>query len=138
LRQAAKDDADVRCLMTIPSVGAFTAMVLKAEIGDIHRFPDKRSLYNYAGLIPVVRDSADHKYRGSITRAGSPVLRWVMTEAAITACRCSQSAQSWYQRLAQKKHPHVARTALARKLLGAVWALWTRGVCFDERIFAGM
>lgn len=138
LQQMAKQDPDVRCLMSIPGIGAFTAMVLKAEIGDIRRFRDKKSLYNYAGLVPVIRESADHKRSGGITRAGSRQLRWVMSEAALTAARYSPSAHAWFTRLAQRKHPHVARTALARKLLGAVWALWTHGVCFDERIFAAM
>lgn len=138
LHQVAKQDADVRYLMTIPGIGAFTALVLKAEIGDIHRFPDKKSLYNYAGLVPVIRQSAEHKRSGGITHAGSRLLRWVMSEAAMTAARYSPAASAWFTRLAQRKHPHVARTALARKLLGAVWALWTYGVCFDERIFAAM
>lgn len=138
LRPAAKEDADARCLMSIPGIGAFTALVLKAEIGDIHRFPDKKSLFNYAGLVPVIRDSAEHRRRGGITRAGSPLLRWVMSEAAMTAARYSPAARAWFERLARRKHPHVARTALARKLLGVVWALWTHGVCFDERIFAAM
>jgi len=138
LRLLAKEDPAARCLMSIPGIGAFTAMVLKAEIGDIHRFPDKKSLFNYAGLVPVIRQSAGHQYRGSITRAGSRQLRWVMSEAAMTAARYSPAARAWFLRLAQRKHPHLARTALARKLLGTVWALWTHGVCFDERIFAAM
>lgn len=138
LRERAQQDPDARFLMTIPGIGAFTALVLKAEIGDIHRFPDKRSLFNYAGLVPVIRQSAEHQRSGGITRAGSRQLRWVMSEAAMTAARYSPAARAWFLRLAQRKHPHVARTALARKLLGAVWALWTQGVCFDERIFAAM
>jgi transposase len=138
LRQIAKEDPDACFLMTIPGIGAFTALVLKAEIGDIHRFPDKKSLFNYAGLVPVIRQSAEHHRSGGITRAGSRRLRWVMSEAAMTAARYSPAARAWFTRLARHKHPHVARTALARKLLGAVWALWTHGVCFDERIFAAM
>lgn len=138
LQKNAQEDPDARCLLSIPGIGALSAMVLKAEIGDIHRFPDKKSLYNYAGLVPVIRQSADHLRRGGITRSGSPLLRWVMSEAAVTATRYSPAARAWFTRLAQRKHPHVARTALARKLLGAVWALWTHGVCFDERIFAAM
>lgn len=138
LRQAAQNDADARHLMSIPGIGAFTALVLKAEIGDIRRFADKKSLFNYAGLVPVIRDSAEHRRRGGITRAGSPLLRWVMNEAAMTAVRYSVGARAWFERLAKRKHAHVARTALARKLLGVVWVLWTHGVCFDERIFAAM
>ena len=138
LRQRARQDPDARCLMTIPGIGPFTALMLKAEIGDIRRFPDKRSLYNYAGLVPVIRESGGHQRRGGITHAGSRRLRWVMSEAAMIAARYSAAARGWFERLARRKHPHLARTALARKLLGAVWALWTHGECFDERIFAAM
>jgi transposase len=138
LRERAQADNDVRGLMTIPGIGAFTALTLKSEIGDIRRFPDKRSLYNYAGLVPVNRESAGHRHSGGLTRAGSSLLRWVMSEAALVAARYSPAARAWFERLARRKHPHVARTALARKLLGAVWALWTHGVCFEERIFAAM
>jgi transposase len=138
LCRQAQADVDVRHLMTIPGVGVFTALMLKAEIGDIRRFSDKRSLFQYAGLVPVIRQSAGHCYRGGITRAGSRLLRWVMCEAALVATRYSPAAQSYFERLAKRKHPHVARVALARKLLGAVWALWTHGLCFDERVFAAM
>lgn len=138
LQQQAKNDPDARCLMSIPGVGAFSALVLKAEIGDIRRFPNKKSLYQFAGLVPVLRQSAGHLRTGGITHSGSRQLRWIMSEAALTATRYSAAARAWHARLAQRKHPHVARTALARKLLGAVWALWTHGLLFDERVFAAM
>jgi hypothetical protein len=38
--------------------------------------------------------------------------------------------------LLRKKHKHVARVALARKLLIAVYALLHDGVVFDEEKFA--
>jgi transposase len=138
LRSQVQTDVDAQHLLSIPGIGAFSALVLKAEIGDIRRFADKRSLYQYAGLVPVIRQSAGHCYRGGITRTGSPLLRWVLCEAALTAARYSPAARAYYDRLAKRKHPHVARVALARKLLGAVWALWTHGLCFDERVFAAM
>ena len=134
----AQQDADARHLMTIPGIGAFSALLLKAEIGDIRRFHNKRSLYNYAGLVPVLRQSASRCYRGGITHAGSSTLRWVMSEAAMTATRCCGAARAYFERLCRRKHPHVARTALARKLLGAVYTLWKHGVCFDEQVFAAM
>lgn len=134
----ARADADVRCLMTIPGIGPFSALALKAEIGDIRRFLTKRQLYSYAGLVPWVRESAEHRRRGHITRAGSPLLRWVMVEAAMNAARWSPAACGYFERLAKRKPRAVARVALARKLLGAVWALWTYGVCFDEEVFAAM
>lgn len=138
LAERAKQDPDAPHLMSIPGIGAFSALVLKAEIGDIGRFRSKRSLYNYAGLVPVLRQSADRTRRGGITHSGSGILRWVMSEAALTAARYSLGARTYFERLCQGKHPHVARTALARKLLGAVYALWKHGVCFDEQVFAAM
>lgn len=138
LRVRAQADPDARHLMSIPGIGAFSALVLKAEIGDIGRFRSKRSLYNYAGLVPVLRQSAEHRRSGGITHAGSNTLRWVMSEAALTAARYSAGARSYFERLCRRKHRHVARTALARKLLGSVYVLWKHGVCFDEQVFAAM
>lgn len=138
LRAQAAADVDARCLMSIPGIGAYTALVLKAEIGNVRRFASKRQLYSYAGLVPRVRQSAERVRTGGITRAGSRLLRWVMVEAAVQAARHSPAAKHYFDRLARRKPRPVARVALARKLLGAVWALLRHGVCFDEEAFAAV
>lgn len=138
LEQQAQQDPDARHLMSIPGIGAYRALALKAEIGTIRRFATKRQLYSYAGLVPRLRQSADRTRRGGISRAGSPLLRWVMVGAALQAARYSTAARSYFERLRQRKHTHVARVALARKLLGAVHALLRDGVCFDEQQFAAL
>jgi transposase len=116
----------------------YSAMILLSEIGEVQRFSSAKALYSYAGLVPWVRESAGKKSRGGISRCGSPRLRWVMVEAAHRAVRCSPAAKSYFERMRQRKHPHVARVALARKLLGAVYAMLRDGVCFDESIFAAV
>ncbi len=68
--------------------------------------------------------------------AGIGALRWIMVEAAQVATRCSPAAKRYYERLLRKKHKHVARVALARKLLIAVYALLHDGVEFAEEKFA--
>jgi len=139
LRQQVKRDQRARWLTTIPGIGQFSALLLVAEIGNIERFADKHALCSYAGLVPWVRESAGHKKaRASITRCGSTWLRWIMVEAACTAVRTSPAARAWFQRLARRKHKHVARVALARKLLVAVWAMLKHGEVFDEAVFAAM
>jgi transposase len=136
LSEKAKQDKRAEWLMTIPGIGECSAMMLLAEIGDIGRFQDKEALCSYAGLVPRVRESAGKAARSGITRQGSPWMRWILVEAAQVATRCSPAAKRYYERLARKKHKHVARVALARKLLIAVYALLRDGVVFDEQKFA--
>jgi transposase len=136
LSEKAKDDERVRWLKTIPGIGECSAMMLLAEIGDLGRFSSKEALCSYAGLVPRVRESAGKAARGGITRQGSSALRWIMVEAAQVATRCSPAAKRHYERLLRKKHKHVARVALARKLLIAVYALLHDGVVFEEEKFA--
>jgi transposase len=136
LGEKAQQDERVPWLLTIPGIGECSAMMLLAEIGDIGRFGSKESLCSYAGLVPRVRESAGKVARGGITRQGCSGLRWIMVEAAQVATRCTPSAQRYYERLLRKKHKHVARVALARKLLIAVYALLHDGVLFDEEKFA--
>jgi transposase len=138
MKACARTDPRVPWLTSIPGIGSYSAQVLLAEIGPIERFHSKRQLYSYAGLTPRLRQSADRKRSGHITRCGSPRLRWILVEAATVAARCSPAAQRYYQPLAERKHRNIARVALARKLLGAVWALLRHGVCFDEQVFAAM
>jgi transposase len=126
----------VQWLSSIPGIGEVSAMMLLAEIGEIERFPSKEALCSYAGLVPRVRESAGKAARSGLTRQGSTVLRWIMVEAAQVATRSSPAARSYYQRLLRKKHKHVARVALARKLLIAVYALLHDGVLFEEAKFA--
>lgn len=134
----ARRDARARWLTTIPGIGVYSAMLLLAEIGDIQRFPDKQALCSYAGLVPRVRESAGKATRGGITRQGSPWLRWIMVEAAQVATRTSPGAGKYFLQLRRRKHPHVARVALARKLLCAVYALLHDGVAFQESVFAAV
>jgi transposase len=138
LSEKAKQDKRAEWLMTIPGIGECSAMMLLAEIGEIGRFADKEALCSYAGLVPRVRESAGKAARSGITRQGSPWMRWMMVEAAQVATRCSPAAKRYFERLLRKKHKHVARVALARKLLIAVYALLHDGVVFEEEKFAAL
>lgn len=135
VRDAAKD-ARARWLQTIPGVGAYSAMVILAEIGDIGRFPDKKSLANYAGLVPRVRESAGKRSYGGITRAGSETLRWILLQVAQVAMRYSPAVAEYSRHLRRKKRPQVVKVAVARKLLTVMWALLRHGVCYDDEVFA--
>lgn len=135
LEGLAKMDARARFLQSVPGIGAYAAMVILAEVGNIERFANKRALASYAGLTPVLRESAGKRKRGGITHQGSNTLRWIMLQVAQVAARSSPGARSYYAALRQRKPAQVARIALARKLLTVVWALLHHGVCYDEQLF---
>lgn len=132
----AASDERARWLQTIPGIGPYSAMVILAEVGDVRRFSSKRALASYAGLVPWVRKSAGKSRYGSITRAGSETLRWIMLQVAQVAAQHSPAASRYYQQLKRRKRPQVAKVALARKLLCTAWALLRHGVCYDEDVFA--
>ena len=111
-------------------------MVMLAEMGDVARFNSKQALASYAGLVPVVRESAGKRKRGGITHQGSNTLRWILLQVAQVACRYSPAVRAWYTELRRRKPAQVARIAVARKLLSVAWALLRHGVCFDEQVFA--
>ena len=136
LERMAAGDARARFLQTVPGIGAYAAMVMLAEIGDVARFENKQALASYAGLVPVVRESAGKKKRGGITHQGSNTLRWIMLQVAQVAARRSPSAGDWYMKLRARKPAQVAKIALARKLLSAAWAMLRHGICFEEEMFA--
>ena len=54
---------------------------------------------------------------GAITKAGSPLLRHHLGQAAMIATRYDPRLKAFYKRLARKKPKAVARTAASRKLL---------------------
>jgi len=125
VRTLLKQDPRVEWLMTIPGVGELTAYLLLSEIGDIKRFPKAKKLCGYGGITPAVRESAEHRWTGRITKQGNRYIRWGIVEAAQLAPRQDPALCAFYDRLAVKRGPKKARVAVARKLLIAVWHVLT-------------
>jgi len=104
-------------LQTMPGVGLITALTILAELGNLDRFRSRSAVANYAGLVPVVHDSNDKRYRGPITKRGSTHLRHVLTEAAWVAVRRSVKYAGMYDRINDRKSKQIAIVAVARKML---------------------
>lgn len=128
VRQRAAADPIAVGLDTMIGIGPVRALTIRAEIGDIARFPRGAALASYAGLVPNVEQSADRYRTGRITRAGSPWLRYVLVQAAINAMRRTDATGRWARRLAVRKGTYKARVALARVLCDEVVAQWPRSV----------
>jgi transposase len=124
VHEQARQDPRVKVLTQLPGVGEFTAMVMLAEIGDISRFRTARRLASWAGLTPTVRGSDTHVRHGHISKQGSVWLRWILIEAAQTAKRNEQFAET-YRAMARRRGKKIASIAVARKLLTRAWHLLT-------------
>ena len=126
-RARAATDPITVALSTLVGVGPVLALTLRAEIGELSRFPTGPALASYAGVVPRVEQSAGHVFHGRITRHGSPWLRWALVEVARHAIRRQDATGRWARRLTGRKGLAKARVALARKLCSEIHAAWPNG-----------
>ena len=62
-------------------LGALTAQILDREIGDWHRFKNRRQIASYTGLCPSEHSSGTTRKQGAITKHGNPRVRHILIEA---------------------------------------------------------
>jgi transposase len=124
--QAAADPV-ARLLMTAPSVGPITALVFKTSIEDPDRFARGEDVGAFAGLAPRRDQSGLRDRMGHISKAGDPMLRSALYEAAnnmLARLKRPCALQTWGKQLALTKGPKRARVAVARKLAILLHRLW--------------
>lgn len=126
-----------KILLSVPGIGPVTAAAIYAEVGDFKRFKTPSTLISYAGIYPKERSSGDMKRYGSISKAGSRVLRYSIIEAAMRIRDTEKSHNLHTHYLAAKdrnKTPKQARIVVAHKLLTIIWHLVNRGVMYDDHM----
>ena len=99
-------------------------MVFLTEIGDLHRFANRRQLAAYLGLAPSAHESGERNDRkGRITRQGPSQVRHVLCQAAWAAIRCSDEWRATYNRIRgdSKQRNKIAIVAVMRKLGITLW-----------------
>jgi len=123
---AAADPVAAR-LMSVPGVGPITALVFKTSIEDPDRFTRGEDAGAFAGLAPRRSQSGERDVKGHISKAGDPMLRSALYEAAnslLSRVKRPCALQSWGLRLAEAKGGKRARVAVARKLAILLHRLW--------------
>ena len=114
---------DAQLLETMPGIGAYSALLILSEIGDIHRFPDSRHLCSYAGLVPSVHASGGKTRLGRLTKQGSSWLRWILVELSVHAINGAPQFRRLYYRVAKKHGRNTGRVAVARAMLKTIYAM---------------
>lgn len=143
------DPVLLRALQSLRGVGLITAATLLAELGEITRFANAPQLMSYSGLVPGEQSSGSRRRQGGITKAGNAHIRRVIVEAAHhyrhqpsvgeklkkrqkdvspEVISISWNAQNrlnrkYRQMLARGKSKQGTITAIARELLGFIWAI---------------
>ena len=127
LAVAAAADPVAARLMSVPGVGPITALVFKSSIEDPARFARGQDAGAFAGLVPRRNQSGARDTKGGISKAGDPMLRHALYEAAnslLVRVKRPCALQTWGKALATTKGPKRARVAIARKLAVLLHRLW--------------
>jgi transposase len=131
-KKAPAREAEARAkLATIKGVGVVTIDVVISESGDVSRFKSSKAVAAYAGLAPRVRQSGGQGKDLGITKEGSPLLRWALVEASWRVIRQSAAWERIYQGIKKRAGGKRAIVAVARRLLGAMYAMLRDGKNYD-------
>lgn len=121
----------VELLKSVPGIDEIWACIIAAEVGDFARFPNADTLQFWAGLTPNNEESAGRTQSGHITKAGNATLRWAVCKAAVTLCRSDGRQELIRQRLIQRIGKPKANVAMARRLLGILYAMFRDGAVYQ-------
>lgn len=151
----------IQALQTLRGVAEVTAVTLVAEIGQFSRFSNPRQLMSYAGLVPKEYSSGSSRWQGSITKTGNSQIRRSIVEvcwsyrhrpslkgellkrqenqdpeAKRIAWKAQHRLHMKYHRISAKgKGGKVAVVAVARELLGFIWAI---GCAIEDKQVIGL
>jgi transposase len=139
----------VEALQALRGIALVIAAGVVAEVGDMRRFNNPRQLMAYLGLVPGEHSSGETRRLTGITKAGSIVARRLLVEAAWAYRMPAKIGQAMHRRqeglptqirdiawkaqvrlctryrrmLARRKKAPVVITAIARELVGFIWAI---------------
>lgn len=121
-------------LMTHPGVGPNTALAFVLTIGPVERFATSKQVSSYVGLIPREHSSGGKQRLGHISKQGSPMLRYLLVEAAQTAVRGDEELGRAYRRCAVRQGRAKAKVAAARKLATRLYWMLRNGQDYAQLV----
>ena len=120
-------DSVCRRLMTMPGVGAITALTFTSGVDDPARFRSSRTVGAHFGLTPRRYQSGETDIVGHITKAGDGGVRSALYEAAmvlLTRTKRMSTLKAWGVRVARRRGMKRAIVAVARKMSMVLHRMW--------------
>src|SRR5262249_46327796 len=101
-------------------------------VDQAKRFRDAHQVEAYVGLVPSENTSGTRRL-GAITKQGNSYLRALLTQAAhsVFRLRADDPLKRWGQSVEARRGYKVAVIAVARRLVGILWALWRDGTVYN-------
>ena len=127
---------DLPHLPEVPGRGATASMTgralaVVAELGEVRRFRNARTVASYAGIAPRVANSADTSHHGRITKRGNAEVRWALNQVAVRLLARHPLVRRWAAPHLRRMHKNKVRTMLARRLLVGIYIVLSRGEVFS-------
>lgn len=133
LLQIIRKDEVCRRLMTIPGVGALTAITFVTTVDDPARFERSRDVGPHLGLTPRKYASGEVDRNGAISKCGDGLCRSTLYQASLSLLTRTQrwsSLKAWGMSVAKRRGLRRAVVAVARKLAIIMHRIWTDGTEF--------
>ena len=128
--EVVRDDPLCRRLMTVPGVGAITALAFKTGVDVPERFTRSKTVGAHFGLTPRKFNSGEIDYNGRISKCGDAMVRTLLYEAAnamLIRCARYSAPKALAMRIAKTRGLKRAKVALARKLAVIMHRMWLDG-----------
>ena len=124
-------DTVCRRLMTIPGVGAVTALAYRATIDVPARFRNSKAVGAILGLTPAQHQSGEMTRVGRISLCGDGMLRALLyAQTVITRSVKWSWLKAWAMKIAKNRGLKRAIVALARRLAVIMHRIWVDGTEF--------
>lgn len=124
----------VPLLATAPGVGPIVAASFVSVVDDAKRFRSAHHVQSYLGLVPSEDSSGGKRRLGAISKKGNKYMRALLVQSGWTILRTadrSDPLRMWADAVAARRGKPIAVIALARRLVGVLWAMWNKGNAYD-------
>lgn len=122
-------------LMAIQGIGIRTVAGFIAEVGDITRFEDAKSLQKLSGMAIVSNDSGKHNGQSSISYRGRKILRYTLVQGAVSVVAKNEDFAAIHEYYTTRPRNQLKKmqsiVAVACKLIRVFYTILTRGVSYD-------